>query len=195
LIAVIASLPTIAPFCGNSAICQPVIISIDHCTGNGDSLPTMTFEQTVRIAEGYSELGMLDDALIQLDQIDTEHQGRLEILRLRVDILLRKQDWEDAHCLSLRLCDMNPNQPFGFVHAAFCLHELGRTSEAKQTLLDGPASLLDEPVYYYNLACYDTVLGNLEQAKVYLRASFRLDKSFQQLAKKDPDLQRIRDEL
>jgi tetratricopeptide (TPR) repeat protein len=93
------------------------------------------------------------------------------------------------------LCDMNPNQPFGFVHAAFCLHELGRTTEAKQTLLDGPASLLDEPVYYYNLACYDTVLGNLEQAKVYLRASFRLDKTFQQLAKKDPDLQRIRDEL
>jgi predicted Zn-dependent protease len=181
--------------CGNSAICQPVIISIDHYTGNGDSLPTMTFEQTVRIAEGYSELGMLDDALIQLDQIDTEHQDRLEILRLRVDILLRKQDWADALGLSLRLCDMNPNQPFGFVHAAFCLHELGRTSEAKQTLLDGPASLLDEPVYYYNLACYDTVLGNLEQAKVYLRASFRLDKSFQQLAKKDPDLQRIRDEL
>ncbi|MEY2616627.1 MAG: hypothetical protein QOH78_2400 [Verrucomicrobiota bacterium] len=155
----------------------------------------MTFEQTVRIAEGYSELGMLDDALIQLDQIDTEHQHRLEILRLRVDILLRKQDWEDALGLSVRLCDMKPNQPFGFVHAAFCLHELGRTSEAKQTLLDGPASLLDEPVYYYNLACYDTVLGNLEQAKVYLRASFRLDKSFQQLAKKDPDLQRIRDEL
>ena len=86
--------------------------------------------------------------------------------------------------LSLLFCDANPNQPFGFVHAAFCLHELGRTSEAKQTLLDGPAALLDEPVYYYNLACYDTVLGNLEQAKVYLRASFRLDKSFRELAKK-----------
>jgi len=155
----------------------------------------MTFEQTVRIAEGYSELGMLDDAIAQLDQLDAVHQDRLEILRLRVDILLRKQDWKDALQLSLRFCAMNPNQPYGYVHAAFCLHELGRTSEAKQTLLDGPAVLLDEPVYYYNLACYDAVLGNLEQAKVYLRASFRLDKSFQQLAKKDPDLKQIRDDL
>ncbi len=155
----------------------------------------MTFEQTVRIAEGYSELGMFDEALAQLDQLNTEDHDRFEILRMRVDILLRKKDWKDALELSLLFCDANPNQPFGFVHAAFCLHELGRTSEAKQTLLEGPAALLDEPVYYYNLACYDTVLGNLEQAKVYLRASFRLDKSFQQLAKKDPDLKPIRDDL
>jgi len=155
----------------------------------------MTFEQIVRMAEGYSELGMLDDALAQLDQLDTEHEDRLEILRMRVDILLRKQNWKDALRLSLRFCEANPNQPFGYVHAAFCLHELGRTSEAKQTLLDGPAALLDEPVYYYNLACYDTVLGNLEQAKAYLRASFRLDKSFRELAKSDPDLKQIRDDL
>lgn len=138
---------------------------------------------------------MLDDALAQLDQLDTEQQDHLEVLRMRVDILLRKQEWQDALHLSLLFCDSKPNQPFGFVHAAFCLHELGRTSEAKQTLLDGPASLLDEPVYYYNLACYDTVLGNLDQARVYLRASFRLDRSFREMAKNDPDLRQIRDEL
>ena len=155
----------------------------------------MTFEQIVRIAEGYSELGMLEDALGELGQLDAEQQERLEVLRMRVDILLRKQDWEDALRLSLRFSAVNPNQPYGYVHAAFCLHELGRTSEAKQTLLDGPASLLDEPVYYYNLACYDTVLGNIEQAKVYLRASFRLDKSFKAMAKNDPDLKQIRDEI
>jgi tetratricopeptide (TPR) repeat protein len=155
----------------------------------------MTFEQIVQIAEGYSELGMLDDALAQLDLLDTGLEDRLEVLRMKVDILLRKQNWTEALQLSLRFCSLHSKQPYGYVHAAFCLHELGRTPEAKQTLLDGPACLLDEPVYYYNLACYDTVLGNLEQAKVYLRASFRLDKSFRELAKCDPDLKQIRDEL
>jgi predicted Zn-dependent protease len=155
----------------------------------------MTFDQIVRIAEGYSELGMLEDALGELGRLDAEQQERLEVLRMRVDIHLRKQDWENALRLSLRFCAVNPNRPFGYVHAAFCLHELGRTSEAKQTLLDGPASLVDEPVYYYNLACYDTVLGNFDQAKVYLRASFRLDKSFKTMAKNDPDLKQIRDEV
>jgi predicted Zn-dependent protease len=155
----------------------------------------MTFDQIVRIAEGYSELGMLDDALGELAQLDEEQQERDEILRMRIDIFLRKQAWMEALRLSQQVCAANPNQPFGFVHSAYCLHELGRTPEAKQTLLDGPASLLDEPVYYYNLACYDTVLGNLDQAKVYLRASFRLNKSFREMAKTDPDLSQIRDAL
>jgi predicted Zn-dependent protease len=155
----------------------------------------MTFDQIVRIAEGYSELGMLDDALEELAQLDAEQQDRDEILRMRIDIFLRKRLWIDALQLSQQFCGTNPNQPFGFVHTAFCLHELGRTLEAKQTLLDGPAALLDEPVYYYNLACYDTVLGNLAQAKVYLRASFRLDRSFREMAKTDPDLSQIRDEV
>ena len=155
----------------------------------------MTFEQKVRAAEGYAELGMLQDALAQLDELEPEHQGRLEILRMRVEIVLRNRDWQEGLQLCLRICSVHPDEPSGYIHAAVCLHELGKTLEAKQTLLEGPAGLLDEPVYYYNLACYETVLGNLPQAKVYLRASFRLNKSFRELAKCDPDLQRIRDEL
>jgi predicted Zn-dependent protease len=155
----------------------------------------MRFDQIIRMAEGYLELGMFDDALDHLDQLDTEFQDQFPVLRMRVDILLRKQDWKEALRLTLRICSIHSDQPYGYVHAAFCLHELGRTAEAKQALLDGPASLLDEAVYYYNLACYDTVLGNLEQAKVYLHASFRLDKSFRELAKSDPDLKQIRDEF
>lgn len=155
----------------------------------------MTFEQKFRIAEGYAELGMLDDALKQLDDLDPEYRDRLEILRMRVDVLLQKREWQNGLQLSLRICAVHPGESCGYIHAAFCLHELGSTSEAKKTLLAGPAGLLDEPVYYYNLACYETVLGNLEQAKVYLRASIRLDKSFRELAKGDPDLQRIKEEL
>ena len=167
---------------------------VDHWHRDGDFLE-MTFEQKVRVAEGYAELGMLQDALAQLDELEAEQQDRLEILRMRVEIILRKRDWHEGLQLCLRMCRVHPDESSGYIHAAFCLHELGKTLEAKQTLLDGPAGLLDEPVYYYNLACYETVLGNLPQAKVYLRASFRLDKSFRELAKCDPDLQRIRDEL
>ena len=74
----------------------PVIISFDHSAWNGDFLRTMTFDQIVRIAEGYSELGMLNDALEELSQLDAEQQDRVEVLRMRVDILLRKQEWKDA---------------------------------------------------------------------------------------------------
>ena len=159
------------------------------------SVKIMTFEQKIRAAEGYAELGMYDDALAELDQIAADRQDGLETLRMRVEIVLRMRDWKSALRSSLKVCRLYPNDSSGFIHTAFCLHELGRTKEAKQTLLDGPAKLLDEPVYYYNLGCYDAVLGNLDQAKAYLRTSFRLDKSFRDMAKNDPDLKRIRDEL
>jgi len=168
---------------------------VEQLGGFGDLLQGMTFQQKIRAAEGYAELGMYDDALAELDQIAANQQDGIETLRMRVEIVLRKRDWKSALRSSLKVCLLYPNDSSGFIHAAFCLHELGRTKEAKQTLLDGPAKLLDEPVYYYNLGCYDAVLGNLDQAKAYLQTCFRLDKSFRDLAKSDPDLERIRDEL
>jgi predicted Zn-dependent protease len=175
----------------------PVMISFDHSARSGDFLRAMTFDQILSMAEGYLELGMLKDALEHLDQLDCEYQDRFAVQQLRVGILLRKKDWNSGLQCSLRICAIHPEEGYGYVHAAFCLHELGRTAEAKQTLLGGPASLLDDAVYYYNLACYDAVLGNLEQAKVYLHASFRMnkDKTFREMAKNDPDLSQIRDEF
>jgi len=155
----------------------------------------MKFERQICVAEGYSELGMHDDALARLDELTEEEQDRVETLRMRIDIFMRKQEWQAALRFSLRMCELHSSESYGYIHTAFCLYELGRTLEAKQTLLDGPAKLLDEPVYYYNLTCYDATLGNLDQAKAYLRASFRLDKSLRELAKKDPDLVKIRDDL
>ena len=155
----------------------------------------MIFEQQIRAAEGYFELGMQTEALAELDRLPPENQERAEAFRMRISIWLKMEDWARALKLSSRMCDLYPGESFGFIHKAFCLHELGATAEAKQTLLEGPASLLEEPIYYYNLGCYDAVLGNLESAQAYLRASFRLDKSLRELAKSDPDLAGIREFL
>ena len=155
----------------------------------------MSFEQLIRAAEGYAELGMYSEALTELDQIPPEEQERLVSLRMRVQIVLQIRDWNAGLKLSRRIAEIFPNESYGFIHTAFCLHELGETQRAKETLLNGPPSLLEEPIYYYNLGCYETVLGNLDQAKAYLRASFRLNKGFREIARQDPDLIPIRDEL
>jgi hypothetical protein len=73
------------------------------------------------------------------------------------------------------------------LNKAFCLHEMGRTLEAKHLLLKGPASLLREPAYHYNLGCYDAVLGNLDEAMLHLKTRFEMDRKLQGIAKSDPD--------
>lgn len=155
----------------------------------------MTLERSLLAAQGYIELEMYDEALRELDEIDPEFRMREEPLHMRLFIVMRCRRWKEALdvCAALRAC--NPELTTGFIHGAFCLHELGRTGEAKAMLLSGPASLLREATYYYNLGCYDAVLGNVEEAQHALLISFRMDEKFRDIAKHDPDLQTVADFL
>ncbi|MEI8341589.1 MAG: tetratricopeptide repeat protein [Verrucomicrobiota bacterium] len=146
------------------------------------------YERIIQAAQGYTELGMHDDALAELDSLIPAVRDRPDVLELRVLILMHAKKWNKALAASRELCKVRPEVTVGYIHTAFCLHELGRSGDAKSVLLSGPAALLDEPTYHYNLACYECVLGNLESAQAHLETSFALDKKFRSFAKTDPDL-------
>jgi tetratricopeptide (TPR) repeat protein len=151
----------------------------------------MSWERSLLSAQGYIELEMPDEALAELDSLAASDQLRLEALQLRLFIVMHAKRWEQALSVCARLRAVTPEDTTGYIHGAFCLHEMGRTNEAKELLLAGPSSLLSEPTYYYNLGCYDAVLGNLKEATQHLETSFRMDKKFREIAKMDPDLKAI----
>ncbi|MBV9007819.1 MAG: hypothetical protein JO354_01465 [Verrucomicrobia bacterium] len=155
----------------------------------------MSYEQRLRAACGYAELGMSSESVAELNAIEDEFQHRPEVLQLRLHHLMRKKQWTRALTVSRKLCRVAPEASAGFLHAGFCLHQIGRTAEAKKLLLKGPTALLKEPIYYYNMGCYEVLLGNLRDAKVHLRISFEMDASFRELAKKDPDLKPLHGQL
>ncbi len=145
-------------------------------------------ERTLLAAQGYVELSMTDDALAELDGLSAEENDLQEVLQVRLFVLMRGRRWADAFDVCERLVELFSSETTGFIHGAFCLHELDRTREAKDLLLRGPASLLREATYYYNMGCYEAVLGNIEDAQHALEISFRMDDKFRQIAKIDPDL-------
>ncbi len=152
-------------------------------------------DRTLLSAQGYFELGMMDEALSEIDTLPRPVQERLDVLQMRLFIQMRAKRWSQALKVSRVLCKTHPDDAVGFIHAAFCLHELGRTAQAKVLLLRGPASLLGEATYHYNLGCYDAALGNIEDAQAHLRISFKLDEKFREFAKTDPDLRAVWDLL
>src|SRR2546430_743446 len=151
----------------------------------------MSFEWHFRAACGYAELGMTRQSIAELNALEESHQNRPEVLQLRLHHLMRGQRWASALRISQKLCRAAPDCSAGFLHAGFCLHELGKTAEAKQLLLKGPAALLKEPIYYYNMGCYEALLGNVKDARINLETSFRMDATFRELAKRDPDLKTV----
>ena len=151
----------------------------------------MSIERILLAAQGYLELEMPAEALHELDSLGSDDQGREEILQLRLFILMRGRQWSRSLDVCERLRQSFPQAATGYIHGAFCLHELGRTSEAKEVLLSGPPSLEREATYFYNLGCYDAVLGNLDEATAALRTSFEMDNKFREIAKYDPDLRSV----
>ncbi len=150
-------------------------------------------ERTLLAAQGYAELSMYDDALAELDTLPAATLKTAEALELRTVILMQAKRWKDALTTGCELCQAEPQKTGGFIHTAFCLHELGRTAEARDYLLNGPPSLHAEPTYHYNLACYECALGHLDLARLHLDKSFSMDKKMRDLAKRDPDLAALRE--
>ena len=143
-------------------------------------------------AQGYAELGMFDDGLAELGTLPEELQQEDDRIELRLAILMQAHRWNIALIVSRELYRSAPDKNIGYIHAAFCLHELGANEDARDLLLAGPEALHSEPTYHYNMACYECRLGNLDLARAHLDRSFQLDKKFRQFARTDPDLEPLR---
>ena len=155
----------------------------------------MELPHRLKAAEGYFELGMLAEARAEIAEIPPESRALTQVLQLRIQLDLREEQWESALALSRQLCDVAPDSTVGFIHGAYCLHELGRTEEARELLMDGPESLRNEPVFFYNLGCYEAKLGETESARAWLLRSFEMDADLRRQAKDDPDLADMWEEL
>ena len=72
------------------------------------------FQRQFRAACGYAELGMTTESIAELNVIDDEHQGRPEVLQLRLHHLMRKKQWTRALTISRRLCRAAPQASAGY---------------------------------------------------------------------------------
>ena len=144
--------------------------------------------KALNAAQGYLELGMYDDAHLELNRLSPEMLGRAEFLECRLFLYMQQRRWEDALGIAAKLRRTDPQVATGYIQAAFCLHELGRTPEARELLVSGPETLRQNALFHYNLACYEAVLGDAESALAHLKRSFTLQADLRDVAREDSDL-------
>ena len=152
-------------------------------------------ERALLAAQGYLELGMVEEALSELASVPAGENTDADLIELRLHILMHGKRWDEALVAAEELLRISPQAVPGYIHGAFALHELGRTAEARDLLLKGPPLLRQNPTFHYNIGCYEAVLGNRESALQSLRKSFALDETYRDFAQRDPDLEGIRDAL
>lgn len=152
-------------------------------------------KRAILAAQGYLELGMAAEALAELASLPVIESKDPDILELRLHILMQASRWADALSTAEELIRLNATAITAYIHGAFALHELGRTEDARNLLLKGPSELRKDPTFHYNIGCYEAVLGNRKAALDSLQASFALDETYRDFARRDPDLKLVREAL
>ena len=148
----------------------------------------MNEDRHLEAMRGYLFLEMPEDAIEELKFIPSDSMGHREVLDLKLASEMMAERWNEAIESAMELCRRFPRGSSYFIHAAYCLHEVGDTFQAKKVLLSGPKELLDEALFHYNMACYLAVLGNSIQAEHYLKTAIELDGALKKTALEDADL-------
>jgi len=151
----------------------------------------------LQAAEGWIGLGNYADANEELEQITPENRAHPAVLEVRWQIYAKAKKWDAALDIASALAQLVPEQPLGWVHRSYCLHEMKRTEEARDNLLRVVDRFPEDPIMRYNLACYECQLGRLERAKEWLEKAFALGdaKGMKLAALDDPDLQPLWKEI
>lgn len=145
----------------------------------------------LRAAEGWLELNNPKEANAELESISPENQALPEVLKLRWEVSAAARDWEAAADVAAILIQQAPEDVQGWLNRSYALHELRQTAEARDSLLRVVDKFPACATLRYNLACYESQLGRLEQARSWLEKAFELGeaKELKLAALQDPDLE------
>jgi predicted Zn-dependent protease len=149
----------------------------------------------LRVAEGWIGLGDYNAASEQLNRISPEQRSHPAVLKVQWQIWVNAKNWEAALDVASTLVRLEPGESLGWSHLAYALHELKRTVEARNNLLRVVDTFPDNATMRYNLACYESQLGRMEEAKAWLVEAIKLGgkRRIMQMALTDADLEPLRE--
>jgi Flp pilus assembly protein TadD len=148
---------------------------------------------------GWLELGNVKEAREELDRIGAEVQERPDLLEVRWILDARQEDWPAALKTAERLQSVAPDNSAGWLHRAYALRRVpnGSVQKSAELLRTAVEKFPDEPTIPYNLACYECVQGNLEEARRWLKEAIQRGgvKKIRAMALRDEDLEPLWPEI
>ena len=148
---------------------------------------------TALASSGYLELGMLDDAALALEEIEPEDKTRTEVLGARIALYVTAKKWDMAAAVASHLVKVDPQTAGWWISLAYSLRRTESVEKAEAILLRAQAIHPKVAMIAFNLACYASVTGRMEEARKRLRLAIDLDKDVRLLAIDDEDLKPLWD--
>ena len=97
--------------------------------------------------------------------------------------------------IAKRLADFEANDIQWTISLAYATRRAESIQAAKDILLDAEPKFPKEPAIKYNLACYFCQMGDIQNARNYLRKAFEIDLNWRIAALEDEDLKPLWESL
>lgn len=146
-------------------------------------------------ASGFSELGLFQEAVEELEGLPAEIRETRGVLAVWLELYQGWQKWAEAAAVATRLVESEPEESNWPVALAYATRRSCGLASAREILISASRKFPNCAMIQFNLACYDAQLGHLSEARKRLRQAIQIDQDFADLARTDPDLEPIRDEV
>ena len=101
--------------------------------------------------------------------------------------------WDMAAAIASHLVKVEPENETWWINLAYSVRQIEGVEKAEAILLRAQAIHPKVAMIAFSLACYASVTGRMEEAKVRLRHAIALDKDIRRLALDDEDLKPLWD--
>ena len=149
-------------------------------------------------AEGWLGLGDIESATSELREISPSERTHPAVLSVRYEIYSRSRQWDMAVDVAGELVKMLPEEPFVWINMAYATRRKtgGTIPDAKKILLGAQPKFPKHYLFPYNLACYCSQLGEIEQAEQWLKKAATIDNAaVKKMALQDSDLKPLWERL
>ena len=125
-------------------------------------------------AQGYLEIGMVEDSLRELEALPESEQRSNECLSVYVEIFRERGEWERMEKTAKLLCETDKQNVKSWLDCAFARYHLDSVESARATLLAATKRFPNEALVLFQLACCECQLGDIAEAKKHLNQSKEL---------------------
>ena len=125
-------------------------------------------------AEGYLELGMLDDARREYESLSPAAKHCVEGLTVLMEIHRAAGNLTELESIAEQLCIMDSDNVDRWIDLALVLREEHSIESARELLLEAADRFPNTALVHFHLARFECSLGNLADAKEHLGRSKKL---------------------
>ncbi len=150
-------------------------------------------------AQGWLLFGKPGEAAVELDRIEPAMRAHPDVLEVRYEIHALRHDWAGCFAITQQVLLQVPERAFGWIHGAYAVRRMpgGGLAAAFEALIPAATMCPQEPVVFFNLACYACQLGRLDEAIGWLRQAVKASSRTRiiEMARNDDDLEPLRGRL